>query len=98
LGSGDDVESEVAASFGPLVVLFGEHGADESDDGLAVGEDPAALLRLAGCVLIEVHDEWQVSDRRYLSEGSMALIDADPTDSKSLEITQEVATTELIAS
>jgi hypothetical protein len=23
---------------------------------------------------VEAHDEWQVSDRRYLSEGSMAAI------------------------
>jgi putative transposase len=26
------------------------------------------------CVLIEAHDEWQVSDRRYLSETSMTLL------------------------
>ena len=30
--------------------------------------------------------------------GRMALIDAEPTDSQPLEITKEVATTELIAS
>src|SRR3954465_1958663 len=36
--------------------------------------NPAALLRLAGAILVEAHDEWQVSDRRYLSEGSMALL------------------------
>jgi len=32
----------------------------------------AGVLRLAGSVLIEVHDEWAVTDRRYLSEASMA--------------------------
>jgi putative transposase len=37
---------------------------------------PEALLRLAGVALVEAHDAWQVSDRRYLSEGSMALLSA----------------------
>jgi len=36
---------------------------------------PAALLRLSGAVLVEIHDEWAVaSERRYLSEASMKLI------------------------
>ena len=49
-------------------------------------------------MLIEVHDEWQVAERRYLSEGSMALIDTATPEQTTPELTKEVTAAELIAS
>jgi transposase-like protein len=47
-------------------------------DVVGVFPDSDALLRLAGAVLVEAHDEWQTGDRRYLAEGSMALLTEPP--------------------
>ena len=56
-------------------------------DVVGVFPNDAALLRLAGSLLIEQNDEWLVS-RRYLSEASMAELtasDSTPTG-KELQI------------
>jgi putative transposase len=59
--------------------------------------DDAAVLRLAGAVLIEAHDEWQVAERRYLSEGSMAKLtqtgDDDRRPKEVRRATPELVTT-----
>jgi putative transposase len=58
--------------------------------------DDAAVLRLAGAVLLEAHDEWQVAERRYLSEGSMAKLTQTSDDGRRPKEVKR-ATAELVA-
>ena len=45
----------------------------------------AAVIRLVGANLIDMHDEWIAGDRRYLSEGSMAKL-YDTSDNGDLAV------------
>jgi transposase-like protein len=55
-------------------------------DVVGVFPNDAALLRLAGSLLIEQNDEWLVS-RRYLSKASMAELTTEPTSTgKELQV------------
>jgi putative transposase len=49
-----------------------------------------------GAVLIEAHDEWQVAERRYLSEGSMAKLIKNGDDAARPKEVRR-ATAELVA-
>lgn len=57
-------------------------------DVVGIFPDDASIVRLVGSVLSEQHDEWQVSDRRYLGEESMALIWTINQDADHKEVNQ----------
>jgi putative transposase len=58
-------------------------------DVVGIFPNDAALLRLAGMLLIEQNDEWLVG-RRYLSESSLALLLTDHHDPATIPDHQEV--------
>ena len=65
-------------------------------DVVGIFPNEAAVTRLAGAVLLEIHDEWAIAERRYLAEGSMAMLDRSGDDGSTKEV--ERAKTVLLAS
>jgi hypothetical protein len=55
-------------------------------DVVGIFPNEAAITRLAGAVLIETHDDWAIAERRYLAEGSMALLDRAADDGATKEV------------
>ena len=41
---------------------------------MGIFPDEASAIRLVGAILADLHDEWQATERRYLSEHSMATL------------------------
>ena len=54
---------------------------------MGIFPNEAGVLRLAESILLEVHDEWQITQRRYISDGSMAKLyetDNDGAETKEM--------------
>ena len=60
-------------------------------DVVGIYPNDAALIRLAGMVLLEQNDEWLIG-RRYLSEQSIRLVlDREPAPATAIEGTTRLA-------
>ena len=53
---------------------------------IGIFPNEASAIRLVGAILADLHDEWQATDRRYLSEHSMAKLQP-PSDATTAELT-----------
>jgi putative transposase len=64
-------------------------------DVVGIFANEKSVLRLSGAVLLEMHDEWAVAERCYLSAGSLAKLYETGQDDKPKEV--EGAHNELVA-
>ena len=64
-------------------------------DVVGIFANENSVLRLSGAVLLEIHDEWAVAERCYLSAGSLAKLYETRQDDNPKEV--EGAHSELVA-
>jgi putative transposase len=55
-------------------------------DVIGIFPNEAAVTRLTGAILLEIHDEWAVDTRRYLPLGSLAELDRFDDDGMTKEV------------